>query len=68
MDQVLTSPISVVIMERDSRTVDRKLLKVWPAVSINLRIQVREDPTLEQRIFCEVDTSDNVTGLELRHC
>jgi len=47
VNDVLTCSISVVIVERYPRTVNRELLKVRPSMSVELRIEVREDSSLE---------------------
>ena len=68
MDVLLTSSIPVIITEWDSGLVNGKLLKVGAAVPIDLSIKIREDTSLKERIFCEVDTTNNVTRLELGIC
>lgn len=61
----LPSAVTVVIVDAGARPVDGELLEVGVAVAVELGIEVREDAALQQRIFGEVDASDNVPGLEL---
>lgn len=64
-DIVLSSPVTVVVVDRHSRAVDGQLLKVRSTMSVQLRVQVRVDAPLQERIFCEIDPAYNVTRLEL---
>lgn len=64
-DEGLASAITIVVVYSCDGPVNWKLLKVGIAVTVNLRIQVRKDPTLEQRIVSKVDTANNVSGLKL---
>lgn len=66
MDKVLASSISVVVVNGADWTVDRQLFKVGSAVAVDLSIEVRKDTALQKRVFCEVDASDDVSGLKLR--
>lgn len=52
-------------MYRDAWTVDGNLLKVGAAVSVELSVQIGEEPALKQGVLSEVDTANNVAGLEL---
>lgn len=52
-------------MERNTRPVDGDLLEVGPAVSVQLRVQVREKTSLQQGIIGEIDATDDVSRLEL---
>lgn len=52
-------------MERNTRPVDGDLLEVGPAVSVQLRVQVREETSLQQGIIGEIDATDDVARLEL---
>lgn len=65
MNEILASSIAVVVMDRNNRSVDRELLKVGTAVSVELSVQVGEYAALQERVLCEVDASHNVAGLEL---
>lgn len=65
MDQVLSSTIAVVIVDRNNRSVDGKLFKVGTTVAVKLGIEVGENAALQQRVIGEVDASHNVTRLEL---
>ena len=68
MNEVLARPIAVVVMNGDDWPVDGYLLKVRPTMPVELGVEVREDPALQQRIFGEVNASDNVAWLELHDC
>ncbi len=46
----LARAVAVVVVHASKWPIDRNLLKVGTAVAINLRVEVREDATLEQRI------------------
>lgn len=65
MNEVLCRAVSVIVVNWSNRTIDWDLLKVRAAMSIYLRIEVGEDATLKQRVFCEVDTAYDVAWLEL---
>lgn len=65
VDDVLGGTVTIVVVDRGDGTVDGELLEVGPAVTAELSIEVREDTSLQQRVFGEVDTADNVAGLEL---
>lgn len=65
MDYVLTGTVAVVVVNRHNGAVDRQLLKVGAAVAVQLRVEVREDAPLQQRILGEVYAADDVAGLEL---
>jgi hypothetical protein len=65
MNEVLTSSITVVIVDRRQRAVDGELLKVGTAVTVDLGIEVRKDTSLQQRIFSKVNAANNVARLEL---
>lgn len=47
VDQVLSSTIPVVVVNVYSGSVDRELLKVGTSVSVQLRVQVGEDTSLQ---------------------
>lgn len=66
MDEVLASSISVVVMDGRQGSVDGKLLEVGTSVTVELGIEVRKDTSLQQRVIGEVDTANNMTGLELQ--
>lgn len=57
--------IAVVVVDRDAGTVDGQLLEVGATVAVELGVQVGEETALEERVFCEIDTADDVTRLEL---
>ena len=52
-------------MYRDPWTVDGNLLKVGAAISVELSVKVGEEAALKQGILSEIDTANNVAGLEL---
>lgn len=66
MGRGLTSAITVVVVDRDTRTVDRQLLEVGAVVTVELGIEVGEDTALEEWVICEVDTAHDVSRLELQ--
>ena len=57
--------IAVVVVDRDTRTIDWDLFKVGTTVAIQLSVEVGEQTTLEKRILGKVDTTNNVARLEL---
>lgn len=63
--EVLAGTITVVVVDGNDRAVNGQLLKVGPSVTVDLGIEVREESTLKQRILREVDTTNDVPGLEL---
>lgn len=52
-------------MDWHTRSVDRNLLKVRAAMTIELRIKVGKQSSLEQRVVREVDTANDMTDLVL---
>jgi hypothetical protein len=64
-DEHLASAITVVVVNRYAWAVDGQLLKVGAAIPVELSVQVGEETALEEGILGEVDTSDDVAGLEL---
>lgn len=64
VDEVLSSTVAVVVVDRSTRTVDGQLLKVGTTMAVQLSVQVREDSALQQRILGEVDAADDVARLE----
>ena len=65
MDKILASPIPIVVVNGDTRHVDGDLLKVGPAVTVQLCVEVRVDAALKERVLGEVDAADDVAGLKL---
>jgi hypothetical protein len=61
----LTCSISVVIVDWNDGTVDWELLKIWAAIPIQLSIEIGEDSSLKQRILGEINSANDMTGLEL---
>lgn len=66
VDKVLSSTVSIIVVDGHHGTVNGQLLKVGAAVTVDLRVKVREDATLQQGVFGKVDASHNVARLELR--
>lgn len=64
-DEHLACTVAVVVADGNTRAVDGQLFEVGAAVAIDLGVEVGEDTSLKERIVCKVDTSDNVTRLEL---
>jgi hypothetical protein len=54
----LCRSVAVVVVPWDTRLVDRQLLEVWTAVSVELGVEIREDASLEERVLCEVNAPD----------
>lgn len=52
-------------MDRHTGLVNGQLLKVGTSVTVQLGVQVGEETALEQRVIGEIDTTDDVAGLEL---
>lgn len=65
MDVHLGVAIAVVVVNGHNRPVDGDLLKVGASVAAQLGVEVREDAALHQRILAEVESADDVAGLEL---
>lgn len=65
MNEVLASSIAVVVVDRNNRSVDRELLEIRASMSVDLRVQVREDTSLQERVLGEINASYNVSRLEL---
>lgn len=61
----LTGTVAVVVVDRHTGLVNGQLLKVGTSVTVQLGVQVGEQTALEQRVIGEVDTTDEMTGLEL---
>lgn len=60
-----TGSVAVVVVDRNSGTVNRELFEVRSAVAVELGVEVGEESALEERILGEVDAADDVAGLEL---
>lgn len=61
----LTSSIPSIRMDGHTGPVNGKLLKVGSAVSIDLRVEIREQSSLQKRVLCKVDTAYNMANLIL---
>ena len=64
MDEALARAITVVVVNRHTWHVDGQLFKVGAAMAVELRIQVREQPALQQRVLREVNAADHMARLE----
>lgn len=64
VDEALAGTVAVVVVDRYPRHVDGNLLKVGAAVAVQLRVKVREEPSLQQRVLREVNAAHNVAWLE----
>lgn len=64
---MLASTVTVVVVPWDARLVDRELLEVGTVVTVQLRVKVRENAALQKRVIGEVNTTDDVAGLELKY-
>ncbi len=64
MDKHLGGAVAVVVVDRDQRPVDGELLKVGPVVAVQLRVEVRVEPALQQGVVGKVDAAHDVAGLE----
>lgn len=65
-DVVLASTVTVVVVPWDARLVDGQLLEVGAAVTVQLRVKVRVDAALQKRVVGEINTTNDVAGLELK--
>jgi hypothetical protein len=65
VDEVLSSTVPIVVVDLDMRAIDRELFEIGPAVAIKLGVQVRVDAALKEGILAKVDSSNDVTRLEL---
>lgn len=64
VDPGLALTVAVVVVDGRDGTVDGELLEVGTLVTVELGIEIAVETTLQQGILCEVDTTDNVAGLE----
>lgn len=65
MDEILSSTVTVVVVDGHNRSIDGELFEVGTAMTVQLSIEVGEDPTLQQGVLGEVDTTHDMAGLEL---
>lgn len=61
----MSGSIAVVVVDRNTRTVDWDLFKVGTTVTIQLSVKIGKYTALEKRILGEVNTTNNVTRLKL---
>jgi hypothetical protein len=52
-------------VDGNARLVNGELFKVGATVTVQLSVQVGKQTALQERVFSEVNTADNVTWLEL---
>lgn len=64
VDVHLRGPVAVVVVDRHNRPVDGQLLEVRAVVAAELRVEVAEEPALEEGVLAEVDPAHQVSGLE----
>lgn len=64
VDPGLALTVAVVVVDGGDGAVDGELLKVGALVAVELGVEVAVKTTLQQRILGEVDTTDDVAGLE----
>ena len=55
--------VALIVVDRPQRAVDRQLVEVRPDAA-QLRVDVGEQPALQQRIVGEVDAGNDVAGVE----
>jgi len=65
VDEPLSGTVTVVVVNWNVGLVDRDLLKVGPAVAVDLSVDIREKTALEERVVGEVDTTYNMAGVHL---
>jgi hypothetical protein len=53
-------------VDRRAGLVNGQLLEVGTTVTVQLSVEVGEKTALEERVLGEIDTADDMTGLELR--
>jgi hypothetical protein len=66
VDEILPGTVSVIVVNFDVGAIDGKLFEIRSAVAVELSVKVGVDATLEEGILAEVDSSNDVTRLELR--
>ena len=64
IDRLAHKAVALVVVNRRDRTVDRNLVKVWSTQTNQLRIGIREQTTLQQRIVGEIDSRHDVAGVK----
>ena len=64
VDPGLALTVAVVVVNAGDGTVDGELLKVGALVAVELGVEVAVQTTLQQGVLGEVDTTDDVAGLE----
>ena len=64
IDRLPHEAVALVVMHRRNRTVDRNLVKVRTTQPNQLRIGIREQSTLHQRIVGEVDAGHDVADVK----
>src|SRR3954453_19947437 len=64
IDRLAHKTVALVVMHRRYRTVDRNLMEVWTTKTQQLRIEIRKQSPLQQRIVSEVDAGYDVAGVK----
>ena len=67
-DIVLSISVPIIVVNWDSRAINRQLLKIRSTMSAQLGVQVRVDASLQKGVFGEIDSADDVSRLELEKC
>ena len=64
VDRLLHDPVPVVVVDGGDRPVDGDLREVRPTEPRQLGVEVREEPSVQQRIVDDVDPGDEVSRVE----
>src|SRR5436305_10369 len=56
--------VALIVMHRRDRTIDGNFVKIWPTETQQLRVEIREKPSLQQRIVCEIYAGNNIPGVK----
>src|SRR6185369_8113908 len=64
IDRLAHKAVTLVVMHRCDGAVDRNFVKVWTTETQQLRIEVRKQSPLQQRIVSEVDARYDVAGVK----
>ena len=63
--EVLCEAVTIIIVNRNTRTIDGELFKVRPTVTVELGVEVGVDAALQERVVGEINAADDVARLEL---
>ena len=64
IDRLPHVAVALIVVQRRDGTIDRNLVKVWPAQTNQLRVEIRKQTPLKQRIVGEIDSGHNVAGMK----